>query len=209
MALNDMSQMRISDAERDRVAATLREAAAEGRVTLDELDERLNDTYKAKTYADLEPVTADLPGSSSGAPSAGNLPTVAAQGGAVSSGAGDTLVLNAKGSHVTRKGHWEAPRRVEAKNSFGISRIDFREAVLRAPVTEVDVECSGGLGDVILPDGATAEVDVDASWFGTLHMKVETVRKPDAPHFIITGACRGGTMRVRYKRRFNWGGNTS
>src|SRR5262252_7044596 len=53
--------MRASDADRERVAEILRTAAAEGRLGLDELDERLAHVYSARTYAELEPVTADLP----------------------------------------------------------------------------------------------------------------------------------------------------
>jgi hypothetical protein len=57
----DPSQMRVSDADRHRVADILREAAAEGRIDIEELDERLESTYAAKTYGDLVPITADLP----------------------------------------------------------------------------------------------------------------------------------------------------
>jgi hypothetical protein len=57
----DPSQMRVSDADRHRVADILREAAAEGRIDIDELDERLESTYAAKTYGDLVPITSDLP----------------------------------------------------------------------------------------------------------------------------------------------------
>ncbi|KQY56387.1 MULTISPECIES: DUF1707 domain-containing protein [unclassified Nocardioides] len=54
-------EMRISDADRHKVAEVLRDAAAEGRLDFDELDERLDATYAAKVYADLVPITADLP----------------------------------------------------------------------------------------------------------------------------------------------------
>ena len=57
----DPAQMRISDADRHQVAEILREAAGEGRLDLDELDERLEATYAARTYADLVPITLDLP----------------------------------------------------------------------------------------------------------------------------------------------------
>ena len=57
----DPSQLRISDADRHKVAELLREAAGEGRIDLDELDERLESTYAAKTYGDLVPITIDLP----------------------------------------------------------------------------------------------------------------------------------------------------
>lgn len=54
-------RIRISDADRDRVAARLRDHFAEGRLTADELDERISATLNAKTFGDLRSVMADLP----------------------------------------------------------------------------------------------------------------------------------------------------
>jgi hypothetical protein len=50
-----------SDAERERVTDRLREAAAEGRLTLAEADERQASAYAARTRAELAPLVADLP----------------------------------------------------------------------------------------------------------------------------------------------------
>ncbi len=55
-------RFRTSDADRDRVAALLRDHFAEGRLTREELDERLTATLNAKTFGDLRRVLADLPG---------------------------------------------------------------------------------------------------------------------------------------------------
>ena len=55
-------ELRVSDADREQVAETLRHAAGEGRLTMDELDERLSAAYAAKTFSDLAPLTSDLPG---------------------------------------------------------------------------------------------------------------------------------------------------
>lgn len=54
--------LRASDAEREAVAARLRAAAADGRLTLTEADERQAAAYGARTRDDLVPLTADLPG---------------------------------------------------------------------------------------------------------------------------------------------------
>lgn len=54
-------EIRASDADRDRAAEMLREHCAQGRITLDELQERLEITYAAKTIGALQQVTADLP----------------------------------------------------------------------------------------------------------------------------------------------------
>src|SRR5690348_3537011 len=59
--VGDPSQLRISDEDRHKIAEVLRKAAGEGRIDLEELDERLELAYAAKTYADLVPITADLP----------------------------------------------------------------------------------------------------------------------------------------------------
>jgi hypothetical protein len=53
--------VRASDADRDRVAAGLREHCALGRITMDELQERLDSVYRSKTIGDLQRITADLP----------------------------------------------------------------------------------------------------------------------------------------------------
>src|SRR5512144_713803 len=57
----DPSRLRISDHDRHQVAEVLRLAAGEGRIDLEELEERLDATYQAKTYGELVPITADLP----------------------------------------------------------------------------------------------------------------------------------------------------
>lgn len=54
-------EMRASDADRDRVAAVLREHTAQGRITMDEFNDRLEELYKSRTYGDLAKLTADLP----------------------------------------------------------------------------------------------------------------------------------------------------
>ncbi|MFA1549138.1 DUF1707 domain-containing protein [Actinomadura chokoriensis] len=53
--------VRASDADRDRVAGSLREHCALGRITMDELEERLESVYGAKTLGQLQEVTSDLP----------------------------------------------------------------------------------------------------------------------------------------------------
>jgi uncharacterized protein DUF1707/2TM domain-containing protein len=56
-----MSELRASDADRERTAERLRLASAEGRLTADELEERLERAFGARTGAELEPLTSDLP----------------------------------------------------------------------------------------------------------------------------------------------------
>ncbi|HXW80612.1 MAG TPA: DUF1707 domain-containing protein, partial [Acidimicrobiales bacterium] len=52
---------RISDAERDAVVTVLGRNAAEGRLSIEELEERLSKVYAARTYGEVEPILVDLP----------------------------------------------------------------------------------------------------------------------------------------------------
>ncbi|WP_067487197.1 DUF1707 SHOCT-like domain-containing protein [Actinomadura hibisca] len=54
-------EIRASDADRDRVAGNLQEHCAQGRITVDELHERLDAVYQARTLGQLEEITHDLP----------------------------------------------------------------------------------------------------------------------------------------------------
>jgi hypothetical protein len=67
-------RMRVSDADREHVTARLREHFAEGRLTPEELDERVTATLGAKTYGDLRRVMADLPEPAPVAPPGAQVP---------------------------------------------------------------------------------------------------------------------------------------
>ena len=53
--------IRASDADREVVVATLRDAYTAGRLTLDEFDERMTAAYSGRTWGELRRLTADLP----------------------------------------------------------------------------------------------------------------------------------------------------
>jgi len=55
-------RMRASDADREALTARLRDHYAEGRLTQDELDERVSAALSAKTFGELRSLTTDLPG---------------------------------------------------------------------------------------------------------------------------------------------------
>jgi Domain of unknown function (DUF1707) len=58
---NASDSLRVSDDDRERVAAVLRDAVGRGQLSLAEVDGRLRAAYAAVTRADLAAVTADLP----------------------------------------------------------------------------------------------------------------------------------------------------
>ena len=126
----DPSELRISDEDRHKVAELLRDAAGEGRIDLEELDERLEATYAAKTYGDLVPITIDLPAhpqqSTTPAVARETLPATATHENSVSI-MGD----------CTRKGAWLVPPRHNAFALMGAVTLDLREATFAAAETVI------------------------------------------------------------------------
>jgi hypothetical protein len=59
--MSDPSAMRVADADRERLASELREHMVAGRLSEEELEERVALAYSAKTQADLDALRADLP----------------------------------------------------------------------------------------------------------------------------------------------------
>jgi Domain of unknown function (DUF1707)/Cell wall-active antibiotics response 4TMS YvqF len=140
--------LRASDADRERTAETLRRAAGEGRLSLDELDERLNAAYAARTRAELEPLVADVV--EAGHETARRLP--------VRRGEGGTSWVVAIMSGSERKGRWRLAARVTSVNVMGGIDLDLNDAELSDERTELRVYSLMGGGDVRVPDGMNVEV---------------------------------------------------
>jgi hypothetical protein len=62
--MSDLSKMRVADAEREQLIDELREHAGAGRLTSEELEQRIGEAYTASTRADLDALRSDLPVSS-------------------------------------------------------------------------------------------------------------------------------------------------
>jgi hypothetical protein len=62
--MKDLSSMRVADADREQLIDELREHAGAGRLTSEELEERIGGAYSALTRADLDALRSDLPVSS-------------------------------------------------------------------------------------------------------------------------------------------------
>jgi hypothetical protein len=65
------ASLRASDADREQLVEQLRQHHTEGRLTLEELTERTERAYAARTLGDLDALTTDLP---AGSPGAGTAP---------------------------------------------------------------------------------------------------------------------------------------
>lgn len=118
------TELRASDADRDRVADMLREALAEGRLTADEHAERVDGALHAKTVGELEVFIRDLPAAYQ--PPAAPAPP-RPEPGAIPAAADANVV--AVFSSAVRRGRWRAGRRLHAYAVFGTVEIDLSEAI--------------------------------------------------------------------------------
>src|SRR3954449_2354542 len=150
--MDQTPQLRVSDADREHAAEALRHAAGEGRLTVDELDQRLDAAFAARTRADLERRTADLPA----APAAGRAPAGRAR--PVVPGEGGTSRIISIMSGHDRRGRWRVAARLLNINFWGASDLDFNDAELSAPVTEVRVIAIMGSASVRVPEGLDVQV---------------------------------------------------
>lgn len=193
--------MRASDAERERVAEALREALAEGRLDMEEFEERLEAAYKARTHAQLEPLVRDLPVPGSAAPDP--LPASAAArtgwrqriGGTPTSRVGIAIL-----GGFQRKGTWTAPRNFTAFALMGGGEIDLREA--RFEGRETVIRCfalMGGVNVIVPPDVETHVGGIGI--MGGFDHSGTADGEPGAPRVAVTGLALFGGVSVERKLR--------
>ncbi len=191
---SEISLMRISDADRDRVASILGNALAEGRLSPEEHSARIDAVFAAKTQADLLPAVRDLPGAV-GAVAAGT-----GRPGQLEHGRPGRMV--ALVSVIRRTGAWLVPARVQAVSVFGEVHLDLREATLPGGEIEVKATCIVGGVEIIVPPEVHV-IDDGLALIGGREVPPDTAEsaKPDAPVLRVSGVSIIGSISVRRRAR--------
>ncbi|PVC96732.1 hypothetical protein DBP19_10675 [Streptomyces sp. CS090A] len=197
--------MRASDAERERIAELLREAVAEGRLEMDEFEQRLETAYTARTHGELEPLVRDLPAPGTAvAPVGASAPPL--RGSAANWPARIGSTATSKGGFAlwggfNRRGRWTVSRKFTAFAMWGGGEIDLREADFED--REVVIRCIAIMGGIHVT--APPELNVDVRGVGIMggfgegpNEDGETV--PEAPRVRITGLALMGGVGVERKR---------
>src|SRR6185437_9667240 len=120
--------------------AALRDHAVAGRLTLEELADRVGNALTATTRGELDAVLADLPAVTE--PPAEDDPS---------------RVLALFGD-VNRSGRWRLGRRVRALGLFGGVRLDLRGAEVTGEEISVEVDALCGAVDVVVPHGVVLDM---------------------------------------------------
>ena len=188
--------LRASDSDRDQVATVLSTAYAEGRLTREEHDERVEVLMGAKTFDDLIPITRDLVLAGDSVPASvgparnGSFAIETAE----ATKAPDWHVAIFGG--VTRTGRWRVRRKTHSVALFGGVDLDLREAIFEAPAVEMSgFWCFGGL-DIKVPEGIEVR-DQTVGIFGGTDIRDIGDPLPGAPTLVIKGVTLFGGVSVR------------
>jgi DUF1707 SHOCT-like domain len=187
--------LRASDADREQVANLLSTAYAEGRLTREEHDERVEVLMAAKTFDDLIPITRDLV--VIGTPSAVATPQSTSRFTIDTTGQNpDSDKMVAIFGGVTRSGRWRVRKNIHALALFGGMELDLRNAIFEAPVVEISgFWCFGGL-DIKVGEGIEVR-DQTAGVFGGTDIRDIGDPVPGAPTLVIKGMTLFGGVTVR------------
>jgi hypothetical protein len=173
----------VSNDDRERVAQVLNTAMAEGRLTVNELEERLDKVYTAKTFGDLEPLLRDLPVGNQimrfplAPPPAGSAPAPLPAPSHRIGGRGTSTGAVAIMSGTDRKGIWTVP---PTFTSFALM---------------------GGI-DIYVPDDITVQVN-GVGFMGAFenHARNQGQPIPGAPLVKITGLAVWGGVDVKHRKK--------
>ena len=180
-----------AERERAKVIEALTEHFAQDRLSMEELEARLDRVYAASTSSALSAVLADLPSL--------DAPVVAAAGAPVvhdTEGARSQKSLFAFMSGVVRKGPWEVPKLINAVAIMGGIELDLRFAHFTVPVTEIQIVAVMGGVEVIVPPGVRVESNGFAI-MGGFGNEVGEPASPNAPVVRLTGFAFMGGVEVR------------
>jgi hypothetical protein len=186
------SELRASHEDRDRVVELLRVSAGDGRLTAEELDERLELAMTARTYGELAKLVADLPA----ARSVASVPAPRVK---------DVVRIDCGSGHARRDGPWVVPQRIEARVRSGTLKLDFTHAVITEPSLQLDAEIRSGHLTLITKPGIVVDTDDVAVRSG--HVKVRAPWGHEVPEVLrieVAGKVGSGHFVARPAHRTFW-----
>jgi hypothetical protein len=188
------NELRASHDDRDRVVELLRVSAGDGRLTAEELDQRLELALTARTYGELAKLVTDLPaaGSVASAPATAPKPK-------------DVARIDCQSGHVQRVDRWVVPQRMEVKVASGHVLLDLTQTVITQPVLRLDIDVRSGHIRVKTKPGIVVDADDVAIRSG--HVNVRAPWSADQPELLrveVTGRVGSGHFLAAPPRRTFW-----
>ncbi|UVI37004.1 DUF1707 SHOCT-like domain-containing protein [Brevibacterium spongiae] len=197
---------RIGHRERDDAIEVLREAAGDGRITVDELDERMEKVQAAKFPIDLDEVLGDLV---TELPSDRFRPTSAI---APASGRGqaimghdrfDPLVIKAGWESEVRRAKWAVPPFIRCEPSMSSIELNFLEVDTDLQTIEVEIVAGMGSVTVVIPEDWAVNVDELSKSWGSVKSVVNAVPTGRKPIIRVGGSIGMGSFKARFANYFD------
>lgn len=161
---------RISDADRERAVALLRQATVDGRLTTDELLARTEAALTARTRGELVAVTRDLVRV---APSPSQVPA--------------TTRVQAVLGETQRAGHWVAEGHVDVVAILGETKVDLRDAEIRGSELVLQVTVIMGSVKIYVPEGVPVVIESSVILGSQKDKRLDVEPIPGAPTIRIRG----------------------
>ncbi|WP_231445719.1 DUF1707 SHOCT-like domain-containing protein [Brevibacterium zhoupengii] len=189
---------RIGHKERDEAIEVLRDAAGDGRITVEELDERMEKVHAARFPVDLDEVLSDL---TIQLPSDRFRPGTAVSrstpaGRAIESG--KPLVIKAGWESELRRGRWQVPPSIRCEPSMSNVELNFLEVETDLEVINVEVVAGMGSVIVVVPDDWAVNVDDLSKSWGSVKSVVNAIPEGRKPTIEVTGSIGMGSFRARF-----------
>jgi hypothetical protein len=169
----------IREDDRDTAVQRLQDAYAEGHISHEEMDERLDQVLTAGKHGELVSALASLP-----AERAGTTSTIAAAGG-----------------RIRRRGAWRVPRFLKVESAFGRVHLDLSRAVIEHSVVDIELQLGTGRAKITVPRDATVDFeDLRTGWKDSRY-KTRRRTRPGGPRIRISGTMGFGRLKIRHARR--------
>ncbi|MCT2183833.1 DUF1707 domain-containing protein [Brevibacterium casei] len=197
---------RIGHKERDEAIELLREAVGDRRITVDELDERMEAVQAAKYPVDLDAVLSDL---TPDLPSDRYRPRaeVARRLPPARSAHGwdpvDPLVIKATWDSEHRRGRWQVPPYIRCEPSMSTIELNFLEVDTDLTTIDIDVVAGAGTLVIVVPDEWAVNVDDLAKSWGSVKSAANALPAPGAPTVVVSGSVGMGSFRARFANYFD------
>ncbi|MGK5534009.1 DUF1707 SHOCT-like domain-containing protein [Streptomyces sp. URMC 129] len=197
--LDKQPAVRASDADRDKIAAILAEALAEGRLDPEEHAERVEAAYRAKTFGELEPLISDLPAGQR--PSAPAAAPSSAFGAAAGRGGHGLRIANARNvvavlSGASRQGRWRVGARVNVVAVFGGVELDLTEAIFEQQHVVINATALCGGVEIKVPENVSLRGG-GSGVMGGFDVRESESADPGAPVVLVRGVAVWGGVEAK------------
>jgi hypothetical protein len=179
---SDLPELRATHADRDRAVETLRVAGGDGRLTAEELDQRLEAALSSRTQGELAALTADLSAGRPGLPAAK-----------------DVLEVKQEGSRYVRTGRWVVPRRIDLRTRLCHVTLDFAEAVITPGTLRIDLDMVHG--KLVIVSAPGIEIDADGLTYSRCKLRPARAGADPRLRIELAGTLLHAKVIERWPRR--------